>query len=178
MHMFNAERKLHKYNTVEEIIAEFYDVRMKTYADRKSNLVKEIQYRPQKMTNRAKYILENLNGEVDLRRKTAQQVTDLLVARKYDKIDDGYQYLTKMPMDSVTQENVDAILKEKGETKQALDTLLGTTIEQMWIRELDMFLEVYTKYKTDRAQAYLAKPATNTAKTAKIIKRVPKNTSK
>jgi DNA topoisomerase-2 len=178
MHMFNAERKLHKYNTVEEIIAEFYDVRMKTYADRKSNLVKEIQYRLQKMTNRAKYILENLNGEVDLRRKTAQQVTDLLVARKYDKIDDGYQYLTKMPMDSVTQENVDAILKEKGETKQALDTLLGTTIEQMWIRELDMFLEVYTKYKTDRAQAYLAKPATNTAKTAKIIKRVPKNTSK
>ena len=113
-----------------------------------------------------------------MRRKTAQQVTDLLVARKYDKIDDGYQYLTKMPMDSVTQENVDAILKEKGETKQALDTLLGTTIEQMWIRELDVFLEVYTKYKSSRAQAYLAKPETTTTKTAKIIKRAPKNANK
>lgn len=177
MHMFNADRKLHKYNTVEEIIGEFYGIRMKTYADRKAKMVEELQYRLKKMTNRAKYILENLNGEVDLRRKTAQQVADLLTARKYDKIDDGYQYLTKMPMDSVTQENVDAILKEKGETKQSLDTLVGTPIEQMWIRELDAFLEVYTKYKSDRAQA-VKQEVNPTKTTTKVIKRAPKTAGK
>ena len=121
-------------------------------------MVADLQDRLKKMTNRAKYILENLNGEVDLRRKTAQQVADLLTARKYDKIDCDYKYLTKMPMDSVTQENVDAILREKGDTKVALDTLMATTVEQMWVRELDVFLESYSKYKTERAQMYLAKP--------------------
>lgn len=164
MHMFNADRKLHKYATVEEIIDEFYAVRMKVYADRKAYMVTDLQDRLKKMTNRAKYILENLNGEVDLRRKTAQQVADLLTSRKYDKIDDDYKYLTKMPMDSVTQENVDSILREKGETKTALDTLVATTIENMWVRELDVFVESYSKYKTDRAQMYLAKPASKQAK--------------
>jgi DNA topoisomerase-2 len=178
MHMFNADRKLHKYNTVEEIIGEFYDIRMKTYAERKAKMVEELQYRLKKMTNRAKYILENLNGEVDLRRKTAQHVADLLTARKYDKIDDGYQYLTKMPMDSVTQENVDAILKEKGETKQSLDTLVATTIEQMWIRELDAFLEVYTKYKSDRAQAAKQEVKSTKTSTSKVVKRAPKTAGK
>jgi DNA gyrase/topoisomerase IV subunit A len=149
---------------VEEIIDEFHVVRMKTYTDRKSYMVADLQDRLKKMTNRAKYILENLNGEVDLRRKTAQQVADLLTARKYDKIDGDYKYLTKMPMDSVTQENVDSILREKGETKTALDTLIATTIEQMWVKELDAFMESYSKYKTDRAQMYLAKPETKPTK--------------
>jgi DNA topoisomerase-2 len=164
--MFNAECKLHKYSSVEEIIDEFYVVRMKSYTDRKAYMVTDLQDRLKKMTNRAKYILENLNGEVDLRRKTAQQVADLLTARKYDKIDGDYKYLTKMPMDSVTQENVDSILREKGETKTALDTLMATTIEQMWIRELDVFVESYSKYKSERAQMYLEKPQPKSAKAA------------
>ena len=67
-------------------------------------------------------------------------------------------------MDSVTQENVDSILREKGETKTALDTLIATTIEQMWVKELDAFMESYSKYKTDRAQMYLAKPETKPTK--------------
>jgi DNA topoisomerase-2 len=174
MHMFNADRKLHKYKSVEEIIAEFYEVRIKAYADRKAYMVKDLQDQLKKMTNRAKYILDNLNGEVDLRRKTSVQVNDLLVARKYDKIDDSFQYLTKMPMDSVTQENVDAILREKEETKQSLDTLLATTIEQMWVKELDAFMETYAKYKTNRAQ--ISKPAEK-ASSAKVIKRAPKGTT-
>jgi DNA topoisomerase-2 len=167
MHMFNADRKLHKYATVEEIIDEFYGVRMKAYADRKAYMVADLQDQLKKLTNRAKYILENLNGEVDLRRKTAQQVAELLTTRKYDKIDNDYKYLTKMPMDSVTQENVDSILREKGETKLALDTLISTTIENMWVRELDAFVETYSKYKADRAQMYLAKPETRPSKPAK-----------
>jgi DNA topoisomerase-2 len=170
MHMFNADRKLHKYGTVEEIIDEFYEVRLKAYSDRKAYLVTDLQDQLKRLTNRAKYILENLNGEVDLRRKTAQQVHDLLVVRKYDKIDDGFNYLTKMPMDSVTQENVDNILREKGDTKTALDTLIATTIETMWVKELDAFVETYTKYKKERAQMYESK-ATTTGKPVKVIKR-------
>ena len=152
MHMFNADRKLHKYNTVEEIIGEFYDIRMKTYAERKAKMVEELQYRLKKMTNRAKYILENLNGEVDLRRKTAQQVADLLNARKYDKIDDGYQYLTKMPMDSVTQENVANIMKEKENTETELAALKATSLEKLWTNELDVLDAEYDKYKKHREQ--------------------------
>jgi DNA topoisomerase-2 len=172
MHMFNADRKLHKYATVEEIIDEFYTVRMKAYVSRKSYLVKDMQHTLMKLTNRAKYILENLDGTIDLRRKTAQQVSELLASHQYDTIDGEYKYLTKMPMDSVTKEHVDAILKEKQTCENELKTLMETTVEQMWISELDAFETVYMKYKETRTelQTQSSTKPNKTNKPTKIIK--------
>jgi DNA topoisomerase-2 len=150
MHLFNSECKLRKYQTVGDIIDDFYTIRMNTYAKRKSYLMKELEKRLLKMSNRAKYILETLDGNVDLRKKTAQQVVELLESRGYVCMDGDYKYLTKMPMDSVTQENVDAILKEKQETETELHVLTNTTIEQMWLSELTVFEKEYAKYKDTR----------------------------
>ena len=68
------------------------------------------------LSNKAKYIKENLDGTVDLRKKKREHVIQLLEEKGYDKIDgdDDYRYLVKMPMDSVTEENVDRLLKERG----------------------------------------------------------------
>jgi DNA topoisomerase-2 len=150
MHMFNNEFKLHKYAKVEEIIDDFYHVRMGVYEKRKISLVKEMQKKLVKLSNRAKYILETLEGTVDLRRKNAQQVTDLMVARKFDMLDGDYKYLIKMPMDSVTQENVAHIIKEKEETEKELEILKATTLEKMWLLELDDFEREYAVYKKRR----------------------------
>jgi DNA topoisomerase-2 len=150
MHLFNSECKLRKYQNVGDIIDDFYTIRMTTYAKRKSYLIQELEHRLLKLSNRAKYILESLDGSVDLRKKTAQQVVELLESRGYVRIDGDYKYLTKMPMDSVTQENVDAMLKEKQETENELQTLISTTIEQMWLSELSVFEREYIKYKSIR----------------------------
>jgi DNA topoisomerase-2 len=150
MHMFNAECRLHKYETVEEIIDEFCVVRMATYAKRKANLVDLMERKLVKLSNRAKYIMGNLNDTIDLRRKTNEAVAALLESKGFDRIDGDYKYLIKMPMDSVTKENVDAILKEKADTELELAELEATTCERMWLKELDHFETEYAKYKTAR----------------------------
>jgi DNA topoisomerase-2 len=150
MHMFNAECKLHKYESVAEIIDEFYVVRMATYAKRKANQVQVMEQKLVKLSNRAKYIMGNLDGSIDLRRKTNEAVTGLLESKGFDRLDGDYKYLTKMPMDSVTQENVDAIMKEKADTEAALETLKATSCETMWMRELVNFETEYAKYKIAR----------------------------
>ena len=116
MHMFDADCKLHKYAKVEELIDNFYETRLSMYGKRKANLVKEMEKKLVKLSNRARYILATLDGSVDLRKKTAAQVTALLESMNFAKIDDDFKYLIKMPMDSVTQENVANILKEKNFT--------------------------------------------------------------
>jgi DNA topoisomerase-2 len=150
MHMFNSECKLHKYSTVEEIIEDFYTVRMDIYRKRKENQVQEMQKKLVKLSNRARYIVETLEGVVDLRRKNAQQVTELMSSRKFDTLDGDFKYLIKMPMDSVTQENVEQILKEKAQCETDLAELLATTLERMWYRELETFEKEYGTYKTKR----------------------------
>ena len=170
MHMFNADRKLHKYATVGEIIDEFYTIRLATYAKRKSYLVDAMRAKLLKLSNRAKYILEVLEGTVDLRKKTTAAVAELLKQRGYVEIDGDYKYLTKMPMDSVAQENVDQMLNEKAETEHELAALLATTEEQLWRTELDVFDKAYVGYTTSRGAATLAEQ-TGVPKKTKIVRK-------
>lgn len=150
MHMFTSEFKLHKYATVEEIIDAFYHVRLGLYQKRKDFLVKDMEHKLVKMSNRARYIQETLASKIDLRRKTAQFVDELLTTMKFDKIEGDFKYLVKMPMDSVTEENVAHIMKEKETTEQELAVLKATTLEQMWLSELSKLETEYDKYKQKR----------------------------
>ena len=150
MHMFNGEFKLHKYTSVEEIIEDFYNIRLDVYGKRKAYLVDEMERKLVKLSNRARYIQETLAGTIDLRRKTAEQVTQLLSGMKFALIDGDYKYLIKMPMDSVTQENVANIMKEKENTENELNILKATPLEKIWYSELDLLDNEYDKYKKHR----------------------------
>jgi hypothetical protein len=159
MHLFDADCRLHKYQSVEEIIDAFYDVRLRTYQKRKDALVAAMRALLVKLSNRARYIQATLRGEVDLRRKSNVQVLEMLEQMAYDKIDGDYKYLVKMPMDSVTDEHATKIMKEHVDTEHELAVLLGTSLRDMWIRELDAFEKEYDAYRVKRAA--LLKPTTS-----------------
>jgi DNA topoisomerase-2 len=150
MHLFNSDRRLNKYVEIEDIISAFYDVRIGLYAKRKAFLEKELRSRLLKLTNKARYIQETLSGIVDLRKKTSVQVTELMTSRKYDLFDGDFKYLIKMPMDSVTEENVASIMADKENSQKDLDVLLATSLAQMWLNELDILEREYDNYKLKR----------------------------
>ena len=171
MHMFNSECKLHKYSSPEEIIDDFYGVRIGLYHKRKAYLIAEMEKKLVRLSNRAKYIQEMLNGTVDLRRKKSEQVTELLTNKQYATIDGDFKYLIKMPMDSVTEENVTNIMKEKETTEQELDTLTKTSVEKMWTVELNTLEKEYAKYKTKREKIQIGE-GTKTKSQAAAKKKV------
>tara|TARA_B110000967_G_scaffold209207_1_gene264327 strand:- start:830 stop:4333 length:3504 start_codon:yes stop_codon:yes gene_type:complete len=155
MHMFDKDCKLHKYRSVQEIIDEFYGVRIDVYQKRKAAQLTEMEHRLVRLSNRAKYIQETLVGTVDLRRMKTDTVNELLSGKKYDKIDGDYKYLVKMPMDSVTDENVANIMAEKATTEADIETLRKTSVETIWYRELTKLSTEYDKYKLIREKIQL-----------------------
>jgi DNA topoisomerase-2 len=162
MHLFDAECKLHKYDTVEEIIDDFAKVRLATYSERKKAQIQAMESLLQKLSNRARYIQYILTDKIDLRRKTAQQISDLLETHGFDKLaEDGnhsssYKYLVKMPMDSVSQENVEKIMQEKAETEEQLRILKATSEQQMWLNEITLLEKEYMVYKKKRENIQIA----------------------
>jgi hypothetical protein len=63
-------------------------------------------------------------------------MTELLTSKSYAMQDGSFQYLIKMSMDSVCEENV-AHLKKQYESKQKeLVETEAITKERMWIQEL------------------------------------------
>jgi DNA topoisomerase-2 len=164
MHLFNSERRLNKYDTIDDIISAFYNVRIGLYVKRKAFLEKELRIRLLKLTNKARYIQETLNGMVDLRKKTSIQVSELMISREYDTFDGDFKYLIKMPMDSVTEENVASIMTDKDNSQKELDVLLATSLAQMWINELDILEREYDAYRVKRKYIQSGATATNKIK--------------
>jgi DNA topoisomerase-2 len=152
IHMFDDNCKLKKFENVDDIIREYYDVRMTAYQRRKAYLVDAMTQKMLLLTNKAKYIEYTLVDKIDLRRKTTAEVDDMLSKNGFSKIDNDYKYLVKMPMDSVTNENVAKLRKERDDTQRELDVLVGTTLEEMWLKELELLETEYSKYKKVREE--------------------------
>lgn len=150
MHMFDSDCKLRKYKDVPEIIDSFYPIRILTYQKRKDYLLDALQKKLVKLSNRVRYIQETLSGVVDLRKKNAVQVSELLTTRKFERIDGDFKYLIKMTMDSVTDENIAQIKDECTKVAAEFDRLEAMTLEQMWLLELQVLEEQYDLYKKKR----------------------------
>ena len=158
MHLFDSEDKLKKYDRVEEIIDDYYDVRLEHYEDRKEYLIDELEKYTVELSNKAKYIQELLDGTIDLRKKKKQEIIDMLIEKDYDKMDDDtedFKYLIKMPMDAVSEENIEKLLKELHETQDELERIKSTTIEQMWLSELEVLENEYIEYRKEREKSQL-----------------------
>jgi hypothetical protein len=99
------------------------------------------------LRNIAKYIQEILDNTLELRKKKKDEIINLLKEKNYDIIDDDdeYKYLLKMPMDSVTDENIEKIMNTYTSIIAELNIILNKTIEETWIEELDILREEYMK---------------------------------
>jgi DNA topoisomerase-2 len=155
MHLFDAHDKLKKYADVSQIIDDYFDTRLELYQTRKSYMISTLTSELLLLSNKARYIKENLDGTVDLRKKKKEEVNSMLKAKNYHVIndDEDYKYLTKMPMDSVTEENVEKLNKEHDTKKKELIKMESTTIQQMWTTELDVMQTAYTGYKEERERS-------------------------
>jgi DNA topoisomerase-2 len=180
MNLFNAEDKLTKYDSVEAIIDDYFGIRLGYYNDRKMNLIENLEKELLIMSNKVRYIQEVLSDTIDLRKKKKQEITNLLQSKKYDIMDedDEYKYLVRMPMDSVSEENVDKLVAEHRTKSAELERIKNTTIQQMWLTELDILENEYKEYQKERALAQQGDVKTTKKKTVtKVTKKVVKKTT-
>ena len=172
MHLFDANDKLKKYASVVQIIDDYFDTRLQMFQVRKNYLIDAITKELAFLSNKSKYIKENLDGTVDLRKKKRDEVITMLKAKGYDIMEDDedYKYLTRMPMDSVTEENVAKLIKEHGDKTAELATVQSQTIQQMWFGELNKLEQEYGKYKEERERIMSGEsaPKKKTVKKSKL----------
>jgi DNA topoisomerase-2 len=177
MHLFNAEDKLRKYDKIEEIIDDYYETRLNLYEERKKYLISELRREITLLSNKARYIKENLEGTIDLRKKKKDEVIKMLEMKNYDKIEneDDYIYLTRMPMDSVTEENVEKLFNEFKKKETELNLVSATPINKMWGDELDNLKKEYINYREERKRLFSGEEPPKKQKVQKVQKKIIKN---
>jgi DNA gyrase/topoisomerase IV subunit A len=150
MNLFDAREKLRKYANIYDIIEDYYAERLALYAKRKAAMLAQLANELRVLTNRARYIQEVLDDKLELRRQTKEAIFAKMVARGYEHIegDAEFKYLLKMPMDSVTDENVRNLLSDRDSKRAQHQGLADTTIQALWTRDLDELEMEYKKWAT------------------------------
>ena len=135
MHAFDHKERLKKYNSIYEIVQEHYEVRLGLYEVRKEQLIKKLSHELNLISNKVRFISETLEGWIDLRHKTDEEISVLLSS--FDTFgDDSRKYLTHLPMSSVSKAAVDRLNAEKDKKTDQYNDAMSTSVSEMWLREL------------------------------------------
>ncbi|TDL28967.1 DNA topoisomerase II [Rickenella mellea] len=164
---FDFDGKIKKYNSAEEIIEEFYPVRLAYYQKRKDYQAGQLELEYEKLTNQARFVQMIVKKELvisnrkkadivaELRKKDfrpfpkvrkakAAGETEEVVEEEEDANEPSAQadfdYLLGMAIWSLTQEKIEKLLEQGRAKKAELMELLERTPVEIWQQDLDNFL--------------------------------------
>ena len=147
MHLFNEKEQLRKYENVYDIVDGYYGVRYSYYVKRKDYLISKLINELKVLSAKARFIQYNLDDKIDLRKKSKTQINSIMEKFEFELGENGdYNYLVKMPMDSVSKENVEKLMKEHENKKAELETIQSSSIEAMWLKELGELKISYNEF--------------------------------
>ncbi|KAG8139989.1 hypothetical protein E2320_002718, partial [Naja naja] len=84
MVLFDHVGCLKKYETAEDILDEFYQVRLRYYGLRKEWLTGMLGAESAKLNNQARFILEKIEGKIVIENKPKKELIQVLIERGYD----------------------------------------------------------------------------------------------
>ena len=139
MHAFNHKGIITKYETLNDILAEFYDVRPGIYEKRRLHQIKILQDKFPYHKNVVKFIRDQIKDtpEVNLKKKSLKECDEILQKNKYEMIDGSYEYIMKLPVSAFTTEKITKHEKDMQDILAEISRLEKTTWREMWIADLE-----------------------------------------
>jgi DNA topoisomerase-2 len=128
--------KLRVFKTAEDIVRYFVDFRLGYYEKRKTHLLEQLASDLKVLSNRARFIKLIVDGELIISNRKRADVEAELAKIGFDLVDGSYNYLTSMPIHSLTAERIDEINKSVDVKQKEIDKITRTTPTDMYKTDL------------------------------------------
>jgi len=146
IHLYNENNTITKYNDVETIMREFCKRRIQLYEERKSYQLSELDRQILLISSKCKFILEVVEETIIINKQTKEKIMFQLVDKDYPEINESYDYLLKLPIYTLTKEEIDKLLKEKDNLIKQHEKLSELSTKAMWLNEIGTFEKEYSKF--------------------------------
>jgi len=153
--LFDRRNRLTKYDCVEDILHDFYDVRLEMYVNRKKYYLAKLKNDMDIYKYKAQFIREYLEGILLINRKKVAEVIDQLEKRNYPKLahdhladesKKSYHYMTDMSILTLTDDKIKELEAKAKECEMEYKVYFETTPKKIWENELDEFLAEYENH--------------------------------
>lgn len=146
IHLYNENNTITKYNDVETIMREFCKRRIQLYEERKNYQLDELDRQILLISSKCKFILEVVEETILINKQTKEKILFQLVDKDYPEINESYDYLLKLPIYTLTKEEIDKLLKEKDNLIKLHEDISSLSAKDMWLNELSVFEKEYSKF--------------------------------
>lgn len=146
MNLLNEKGVIQKYNNVNDIIKEFYQIRLNGYIKRKEYILADLKEKIKYMNAKAKFILELINETLIMKNIKKDKIIQDLEDKEYPKKDDTFDYLIMMPLIQQTLEKKEQLLKDVEDLEYEIEKLEETTEKELWLEDLDELERAYKQF--------------------------------
>lgn len=162
IHLITQDGTIKKFSGTTEIIKRFAKIRLETYEKRKDLELKLLRKQEKIISAKVKFIKEYIEDVIILAGKNIADVEAQLKALGYPTISDEieeesdeevivkeptYDYLTDMPLKTLTNEKKKALEKQEENVKMKISELEQKSIPSMWIDELHEVEIAWNKFR-------------------------------
>mgnify|MGYP001163921170 CR=1 FL=1 len=131
---------------VESIMQEYCRVRLELYQKRKAYQLHELEESIKIISAKCRFILDIIDEQITIQKRTKDNIIQQLTDKDYPLMNDSYDYLLRLPIYTLSQEEIDKLMKEKGDLDYQYTCLQKTTIKELWILDLKLFEKFYKKF--------------------------------
>ena len=147
MHLYSAEGRIKKYNNVEEILRDYYDIRLNLYQKRKDYLLEILLNQLIMISAKVKFILMVIDKKIEINNKKKEEIELSLEKNKFEKLGkNNYDYLLTMPIYNLTNEKIQELKNNEKEKQLEYDNIEKKSIKNMWLDELKSLEIEYKKF--------------------------------
>ena len=152
MHLYNNKETICKYDSSEDILKEYYMIRIIYYTKRKEYMLKSLKKDLDIIEYKRKFIKEFIEGTIDIIRKEDDEIDKILEEKDYPKFGSednekslSYDYLLNMKIRTLTKNKIDELDKQHDNKLGIYNELLNKTEKELWKEDLNKFLVIYRK---------------------------------
>ncbi len=153
MHLYGPEGHIKRYDSVEDIMRDYYKVRLQMYQKRKDHQLAILEHQLKVISFKVKFILMVVEKKLEINNKKKQEIEEKLEKAKFPKLgkskDDtkvSYDYLLTMPIYNLTQEKIEELKKQQEEKEAEYNELNEKSPQDIWTEELDVLEAKYEKW--------------------------------
>ena len=136
----DENNRVREFNSIQEILDAFIDLRLKYYDKRKAWLLDSLKDKLTTLASKYLFVKGIVDGEIVVNKKKKDEiVAQLEKIEKIKKVNGSYDYLLNMAIHSLTKERLDELKKLIEDGKSEYAKIKTTTIQEMWSSDLSEF---------------------------------------
>jgi DNA topoisomerase-2 len=191
MYLYNDNGEIQHYKTPEEIMEDFYNIRLEYYQKRKDYLLQKLLRECIVLENKVKFVESVLADKIKW--NIPEEELEVILAElglnmlNLDEFDLGIDFTTRVPKDgskvnfnyllemkirSLTKEKVVSLKKEYEEKRVEYDILEKKPIAGLWIEDMDILKDILETFVVESKVKEDTDSITNLAKKTKKVKEI------